>query len=646
MRPLDFFFFKISSLDSGLVDENLIKHQIFQELQLILRNKEGTNFFNNFFYFFDNFFKPVVFKQTQNFSEKIEELIKSFSLKFFDKIFDKKYSELQLEINLLNKNMSAIALDLSNNITYKKKDPIYNFFYTDNFNDQYFDFLLNFLNKDSLFKEGSFSLNFFEGLQIILNFKNVNDSFFFNKTNNFWDLSFKKFDSFNDEEIKVKDKFFLYDKLFALVHLVFDLLPYFNQKGLVLNEDNKFFFKIFFYQLFFSSFSIKIFDDNFFILFLDFLDNITQVFKKVFGYFLFFFQKFEKSAISTFVDKFLGDFDAISNLLFTNTFFLNLEWFWDFILALLSSFEQNFDFELPLDLLNLSFNLLLRQVISFFSLFLKNNFNFDFVFFEMFDMETVFLKTVIMAEEFASIGSKELKNLYGSVLDFAKILETTDFLKSLKSLQGSHLNFLDKFFLRKLFKRFHKIVLKSNFREGFFFEGDNSILYFINFLLKIFFNNVDDFNSFHFFDNPFLLKLNNLLHIISCFSKTGSLFLVEDSSSFSFLIDKFSNKKFPFLNFSFFLSCLRFIRVSYGYPLHFFASLDKLYSALWFLLFDSNLSYDEIKQHYGGLLSEKLFKFLNVDFDYIDKILKFKEFLNSNSLKKNEKLFFFFFLYY
>lgn len=47
-----------------------------------------------------------------------------------------------------------------------------------------------------------------------------------------------------------------------------------------------------------------------------------------------------------------------------------------------------------------------------------------------------------------------------------------------------------------------------------------------------------------------------------------------------FLIDKFYNKKFPFFNFSFFLACLRFVRVSYGYPLHFFVSLDKLYAFL------------------------------------------------------------------
>lgn len=61
------------------------------------------------------------------------------------------------------------------------------------------------------------------------------------------------------------------------------------------------------------------------------------------------------------------------------------------------------------------------------------------------------------------------------------------------------------------------------------------------------------------------------------------------------------------------------------------------------MLFDSNLPYDSIKQHYGGLLSEKIFKFFNCDFDYMNNIAEFYKFLKNNSLKRKEKLFFFFF---
>lgn len=61
------------------------------------------------------------------------------------------------------------------------------------------------------------------------------------------------------------------------------------------------------------------------------------------------------------------------------------------------------------------------------------------------------------------------------------------------------------------------------------------------------------------------------------------------------------------------------------------------------MLFDSHLPFEDIKQHYGGLLSEKMYKFLNCDFDYMNNISEFKNFLKTSPLKKKGKLFIFLF---
>ena len=61
------------------------------------------------------------------------------------------------------------------------------------------------------------------------------------------------------------------------------------------------------------------------------------------------------------------------------------------------------------------------------------------------------------------------------------------------------------------------------------------------------------------------------------------------------------------------------------------------------MLFDSHLPYEDIKQHYGGLLSENVYKFLSCDFDYMNNITSFKDFLKTSSLKNKRKLFIFLF---
>lgn len=121
------------------------------------------------------------------------------------------------------------------------------------------------------------------------------------------------------------DKAFVYNKIFSLIYFIFDCLSYLKKNGLFLNLDNKFFFKIFFYQLLLISFNIKIFDDSFFILFLDFLDTITEVFKKLFGYFFFFFKNFQRSEITKFADFFLAEYDSFKKLVFSSDFSQNFE---------------------------------------------------------------------------------------------------------------------------------------------------------------------------------------------------------------------------------------------------------------------------------------------------------------------------------
>lgn len=257
------------------------------------------------------------------------------------------------------------------------------------------------------------------------------------------------------------------------------------------------------------------------------------------------------------------------------------------MITILSFLEQDF-LALPLDLFNLAFNLLVRQVVSFFGLSFKNIFKSNFFFLEIFD--TVFFQTLTLVETFNKIVNEELKKIHNPLAtlnkDFLEINQTISLFFSdnfLKKFDHRNFDNLTIFSFKRFFKKFHKIFFNFiRFSDNFLIKEGNSILWLINFLFKIIFSNLDSLSFFKFFDNPFLVKLNNLLTIIDCFQKVDYLRVSSDqlSETSPFLIDKFVNKKFPFLNFSFFLACLRFIRVSYGYPLHFFVSLDKFYAFL------------------------------------------------------------------
>lgn len=326
---LNFNFFKFFRF----TDENLKKKLIFEKLLRIL-DKQDFFFLRNFSFFYDNFFflfnflthKDLSFLNVSKnfFSEilpnKLDVLVKQVSLNFYEKIL----SKIDTEITALNRTILDINLDIENFSFFK--DPFYNFFFKVNLDKQDFFFLLDFFYKENSNKVSFFFFNKFNDiLNFVLQFNNLSDSIFVNNFNNFCDFNLD-FTQFSENVLSIfSDKFFVFNKLFSLIYFFFDLLSFLKNNGLFLNLDNKFLLKIFFYQIFIFSFNLKIFDDSFFILFLNFLDTITEVFKKLFGYFIYFFKNFQKSDITKFVDFFLADYDFFKQLLNNSDFCSNFD---------------------------------------------------------------------------------------------------------------------------------------------------------------------------------------------------------------------------------------------------------------------------------------------------------------------------------
>lgn len=136
---------------------------------------------------------------------------------------------------------------------------------------------------------------------------------------------------------------------------------------------------------------------------------------------------------------------------------------------------------LPLDLFNLAFNILLRQIVSFFALSFNSLFDVNFFFLENFD--TIFVKTSTLAEEFSKIVSTELNKIYNPLVslnaDFLELISSSRVLFDdifLKKNDYQKFDFLTVFFLRKLFKKFYKIFLNFKFSEDFLIKEYNSIL--------------------------------------------------------------------------------------------------------------------------------------------------------------------------
>lgn len=180
---LDLTFFKFFRF----TDENLKKNLIFQELLRIL-DKQDSFFLRNFLCFYDNLFfffnfleSSSTFNEFLNFFDDIlpAGLIKQFSLNFFDDIL----SRVEAEITFLNSTILDINSDIEN--SFLVKDSFYNFFYKKNLDKQDFSFLLDAFHKKNSNKVSSFFFNkIYDILNVVLHFKNTNDSFFFNKHTN------------------------------------------------------------------------------------------------------------------------------------------------------------------------------------------------------------------------------------------------------------------------------------------------------------------------------------------------------------------------------------------------------------------------------------------------------------------------------
>lgn len=335
LQNLELSFFEFFKIE----DEFLRKKSIYNELKSILAFKDSF-FLINFFSFYDNFFFFLRFLTQKKFPSSnpfinffffilpnnIDGLIKQTSLNFFNQTL----ANLTKEVTLLQRTISEISFDIEkySGFNIEDEDSFYDFFYKNTLNKQDFSFLLTFFYKNNSLKSSSFFYNnFHDVLNVVLKLKNLKNSFFFNKNKNFFkmDLAFKEI-PVNVVSI-FNDKFLIYHKLFYLIFFIFDFFAFLKEKGLSLHVDNKFFFKIFFYNLFLFSFSIKIFEDNFSNLFLDFLDNLTLVLKKLFGYFLFFFQNFQRTEISNFADFFLSEYVFFEQLASNKKFFQNFQWF-------------------------------------------------------------------------------------------------------------------------------------------------------------------------------------------------------------------------------------------------------------------------------------------------------------------------------
>lgn len=321
---LNFNFFKFFRFS----DENLKKKLIFEELLRIL-DKQDFFFLRNFSFFYDNFFflfkflthKDLsIFNVFKNFPNKIDVLVKQVSLNFYENFL----SKIDAEITALNRTILDISSDIENFSFFK--DPFYNFFFKVNLDKQDFFFLLEFFYKKNSNKVSFFFFNKINDiLNFVLQFNDSSNSIFFNNLHNFCDFNLD-FTQFSENVLSIfNDKIFVFNKLFSLIYFFFDLLSFLKKNGLFLNLDNKFLLKIFFYQIFIFSFNLKIFDESFFILFLNFLDTITAVFKKLFGYFILFFKNFQKSDITKFADFFLSDFNFFKQLLFHSDFCPNFE---------------------------------------------------------------------------------------------------------------------------------------------------------------------------------------------------------------------------------------------------------------------------------------------------------------------------------
>lgn len=151
------------------------------------------------------------------------------------------------------------------------------------------------------------------------------------------------------------------------------------------------------------------------------------------------------------------------------------------MLIILSFLEQD-SLELPLDLLNLAFNLLLRQVVSFFGLSFKNIFKSDFFFLEIFD--TVFFKTLTLVDNFNKIVTVELNKIHNPLAslnkDFLEINQIVSLFFSdnfLKKFDYRNFDNLTIFSFKRFFKKFHKIFFNFIlFSDNFLLKEGNSIL--------------------------------------------------------------------------------------------------------------------------------------------------------------------------